>query len=216
MRIAPILVLLAAGFAGFARGAEDGEEPPPPRYARFTLADGTSVAGEWLSFEGGYFKVQTRKGALLIPASRVRKITPLSELPPPPRRFVLRQGATDRMLALWKRRFKAGFASDPFLGDYDDKFRIIARIAYVAQKRNQLDMPFELINETRRYRLAKTGDRRCLLIACEALVNGIYGRKEKAKALIDSLPDYGAGKRVKDRFENFVSRAKNMGFAPGL
>ena len=170
------------------------------------MGDGTAVSGEMMAFEKGYFRLKTRSGTLVIAAGQVRKITRIDALPPEPEKRQLDPQAVQRVGKLLSLSFLKGFDRDPFPKPFQQKFEIIAVIARVGQRYGNPTAAFDVIDAARRHPKAKTGERRCVLVACEVVAHAMLGGTEKARAKRKELPDRGVGKDVRDELDRFLGR----------
>ncbi len=200
---------LVLAFAALCAAAEDGPAKSA-NYATFTLVDGSTVSGDLLDFADGYFKLDTPRGALLIRADRVAKINPIDALPAQPKRLDVKLGRrlSGGLLGLMVMNFRKGFDRDPFTANYEEKFRNIAGITKLCVRYGRRDEPFQILDDVGQAKLAKTGARHCVLVACRAIVYGVLGEEKKAKEVADGLPTYGIGRDVREQLAQFVERMK--------
>ena len=203
-----------------ALAADSEKDPAPAKNRRFlvtlTLRDDTSVHGELVGFAGGYFLLETRRGRLTIPGDRVAKLTPIAALPPAPKPWRPRPLSEEErkqielMVKDRGRQFVKAIQRPELPARHNWAFRMIAGIAIASVQLQNVKLPFEIIEEARQAQIAKTGERRCVLIACEAVVYGILGQKDKAKETLTQLPNHGVGARVQRQLNAFVYALEAM------
>jgi len=200
---------LVLAFAALCGAAEDGPAKSP-NYATFTLVDGSTVSGDLLDFADGHFRLKTPRGALMIRADRVAKINPIDALPAKPTRLDVKPGhrPSGGLLSLMVMNFRKGFDRDPFTTNYEKKFRNIAGITKLCVRYGDRRKPLQILDEVGRAKLAKTGERHCVLVACRAIAYGLLGEKTKAKETAESLPTYGIGLEVREQLARFSERMK--------
>ena len=181
-----------------------------PFLVTLTLRDETSVSGGLVGFARGYFVLKTRQGELTIPADRVEKLTPLESLTPPAEPWQpgplseegqkhLESTARDR-----GRQLVEGIREPRLPARHTWAFRITAGIALAAGQLHKPKLPFEIIDEARQAEITRTGERRCVLIACEAVAHEVLGDKDKCEEAVARLPNHGVGDRVRHQLSTFL------------